>query len=176
MEESDKKEKRTRLMICMSLIILIFTLVILPLYSKYNASRYDAAAQNAWSKAGTTVVELLDTAREIKDTDYRIELETYYNLKYIVSGSMDYIAEFQTETKMGEKVHALIQEMDCCVNETMRQIEISASICFGKGGTCYPCSAEEAGLIDRFLSRLPQIYDKINEEMGIVSPGISHLY
>lgn len=175
-KENHRKEKKKRFIFCISLTIVTFTLVVLPLYSKYNVSRYDSAAQNAWSKAGTTVVELLDTGREIKDAGYRIELETYYNLKYLVSGGMDAMAEFQTETKRGEKVNALIQEMDCCVNETMRQIEINAMISFENGGSSYRCSEEEVVLIDQFLSRLPQLYDKINEEMGIVSPGISQLY
>ncbi len=175
-EENHKREKKKCLVICICFMILTFALVVLPLYSKYNVSRYDFAAQNAWSKAGTTVVELLDTAYVIKDADYRIELETYYNLKYMASGSMEYIAEFQTETKRGEKVHALIQEMNRCVNETMRKIEINALICFENGGTYYQCTAEEAELLNRFLSRLPQLYDQINEEVGINSPGISHLY
>jgi len=170
-KENHRKEKK-RFAFCIGLILLIFTLVVLPLYSKYNVSRYDSAAQNAWSKAATTVVELLDTAREIKDRGYRIELETYHNLKYIVGDSMDDIAEFQTETKRGEKVHSLIQEMDCCVNETMRQIEINALIYFENGGTCYRCSEEEAELIDRFLSCLPPLYDEINQEMRIASPKL----
>lgn len=175
-KETHRKEKKKRFIFCVSLTILTFALVVLPLYSKYNVSRYDSAAQNAWSKTSTTVIELLDTAREIKAAGYGIELEPYYNLKYLINSSMDTIAEFQTETKQGEKVHALIQEMDCCVNETMRRIETNAMIYFENGGDCYRCSEEEAVLIDQFLSRLPQLYDKTNAEMGIVSPGSSRLY
>ena len=122
------------------------------------------------------MIELLDTAAEIKKKDYVVEPKAYYRLREAAAAAMDKLSAFQAMTKAGEPANTLAGEAGGCVRQTMGQIEINAGIFFDNGGGRYRCAAEEAELTDRVLSRLPRLYDEINEEMGVVSPGITHLY
>ena len=58
----------------------------------------------------------------------------------------------------------------------MGAIEHNAQVYFDDGGERYECSQTEIQQLKHFLNSLPVIHDEINNEMGINSPGISHLY
>ena len=64
--EIRKKERNKMIMVSIIIIVLISALVVLPLYSKYNSSRYDEKAQDSWIKASTAIIDILDLTHDIE--------------------------------------------------------------------------------------------------------------
>ena len=174
--EIKKKERNKIVMVSIIIIILIFALVVLPLYSKYNLSRYDQKAQDAWIEASSTLIDLLDSAYAIEKDGYIINQTEYADLKFYLYNSIEKVSVFHSNTREGEKVNSLCEEAENLIIHVMSTIENNAQVYYGNGGECYECSQTEIQQLKDFLNSLPRIHDEINNEMGINSPGISHLY
>ncbi len=173
--EIRKKERNKMIMVSIIIIVLISVLVVLPLYSKYNSSRYDEKAQDSWIKASTAIADILDLTHDIEKGGYVISQIKYADLRLYVYNGIEKVSDFESNTREGEKVNSLCKEAESLIH-VVDTIESNAQVYYDNGGELYECSQAEIQQLRDFLNSLPVIHDEINNEMGINSPGISHLY
>ena len=174
--EIKKKERNKMMIVSLIIMVLIFAFAVLPMYSKYNLSRYDKQTQDSWIKASTAIIDVLDLAYAIEKDGYVINQIKYADLKLYVYNSMEKISVFYSNTRTGEKVNSLCKEAESLIFHIMSTIEHNVQVYYCNGGECYECSPAEIQQLEDFLNSLHIIHDEINKEMGINSPGISHLY
>lgn len=175
-KETRKKERRKAFLVSSIIIALVFVIGVLPLYAKYSSSRYSEQAQDAWTLASTSVIELLDLVCDLKDEGYVIDAASSRNLDFTVNNSIEDLLNFIDETKNGETVNTLSKEAEKIIHDSLGTIELNVNIAFSNGVEKYHCPESEIQQIRQLMEVLPQIHDSINEEMGIRSPGIAEIY
>ena len=173
--DAQKKEHR-KAIIVLSILVLLFAIVTLTLHAKYSASRYNDETQDAWVKASTSIIEVLDLCVGIEKNEYRIDEVTHLKLNTLTNKSIDCLSDFQDKTKEGETVNSLSKEASHCIYESLVETELNAVRTISNGNKGYACSETEIQSIETFLSDLPKIHDSINVEMGVNSPGITGLF
>lgn len=174
-EETKKKERRKTILISSALCLLVLIIILVPLFSKYSASKYDAAAQDAWVKTSTAIINTLDACAEFKDNDWTIDGKTFYQLLSSSNESEELLLNFIEKTKKGETVNSLAAEAEIQMRESLEGIIRNAEKELSLEQT-YLLSDSEKEQIESLFKSLPKIHDSIIKEMRVSSPGISHLY
>ncbi len=160
--EIKKKERNKMIIVSLIIMVLIFAFAVLPLYSKYNLSRYDKQTQDSWIKASTAIIDVLDLAYAIEKDGYVINQIKYADLKLYVYNSMEKISVFYSNTRTGEKVNSLCKEAESLIFHIMSTLEDNVQVYYCNGGECYECSPAEIQQLEDFLNSLPIIHDEIN--------------
>lgn len=174
--DNKQKQKHLKAIISALLVVLLAVVVAVPLYGKYSSSKYNDESQDAWIKASTSVIELLDWCCAVEKNGYVVNEGTYWQLNFLIDEGLENISIFQTKTKPGETVNALAEDAQKCIHDTLGVLELDVERKLLNDNKSYVCSEAEKELIKLVVLNLPQIHDSINIEMEVNSPGIVHLY
>lgn len=175
--DNKQKQKHLKVIISALLVVLLAVVVVaVSLYGKYSSSKYNDELQDAWIKASTSIIELLDWCCSVEKDGYVVNEGTYWQLNFLVGEGLENISIFQTKTKPGETANALAEDAQKCIHDTLGVLELDVERKILNDDKSYVCSEAEKELIKLVVLNLPQIHDSINIEMEVNSPGIVHLY